>query len=93
MGGIGFDERLFKKYIGWGCTSPCPFPLWETLTSVKSVQTYRSSFFIANFEQTPYIVHASCFSSLQGGDIQNSGKGGEPYMGELSILWGDLITS
>ena len=33
-GGISFDEGFFKKKIegGWG-------PLWETLTSVKSVQS------------------------------------------------------
>ena len=27
-----------------------------------------------------------------GGDIQNFGKWGEPDMGGLGILWGNLIT-
>ena len=29
---------------------------------------------------------------FKGEDIQIFGKGGEPYMGGLSILWEDLIT-
>ena len=27
-----------------------------------------------------------------GGDIQDFGKWGEPFMGGLGILWGNLIT-
>ena len=82
-----------KKIIGLGGAPPPPMPplTMGTLTSVKSVQTYHSGFFIANFEQTSYIVHAS--AAFNEGDIQNFGKRGKPYMGGHSILWGGLITS
>ena len=38
---------------------------------------------------TLFMFHAS--AAFKGGDIQNFGQGGEPYMGGFSILCGNFI--
>ena len=77
-----------------------PQPLFRSSkTSVKSVQRKkkknRFGVFTANFEQTSNVVHASicrsCFmlqQLLRGEIFKNFGKGGEPYLGGLSIVGG-----
>ena len=40
---------------------------------------------MVNFGQTSYVVHASRFSRLQGGKIQDFWEGGEPYVGGLAF--------